>query len=104
MPYVVLQCHLIRDLDEFYHFVDAITTPDGVGGDTAEDIFGGLNAVLRLNWPRVGTKVCSYTDKYWTSHQQMGNISTTITIENGISRYTPELPLPLQVSESTPKH
>ena len=57
--YEVLQCHLIRELDEFYHFVDAITTPDGVGGDAAEDIFGGLNAVLELTWPQVGTKVCS---------------------------------------------
>ena len=58
MLYEVLQCHLIRDLDEFHHFVDAITTPDGVGGDGPEDIFGGLKAVLKLNWPRLGTKVC----------------------------------------------
>jgi hypothetical protein len=48
------------DLDEFYDFVDRITTtPRGVGGDTAEDVFGGLDAMLKLNWPTIGTKVCS---------------------------------------------
>ena len=45
------------DLVEFHHFVVEITTPDGVGGDTAEDVFGGLDAMLKLSWPNVGTKV-----------------------------------------------
>ena len=49
----------ISDLDKFYHFVDRITTPNGVGGDTAEDVFGGLDAMLKLNWPTIGTKVFS---------------------------------------------
>ena len=37
--------------------MDNITTPGGVGGDTAEDVFGGLDAMLKLNWPAIGTKV-----------------------------------------------
>ena len=45
------------DLDEFYHFVDGITTPPNVGGDAAEDVFGGLDALLKLSWPTNGTKV-----------------------------------------------
>ena len=32
-------------------------TSNGVGGDTAEDVFGGLDAVLKLSWPKDGTKV-----------------------------------------------
>ena len=47
----------ISDLDEFHRFVDRITTPSGVGGDTAEDVFGGLDAMLKLTWPTSGTKV-----------------------------------------------
>ena len=47
----------IRDLNRFYNFVDAITTPSGVGGDTAEDVFGGLDAMLKLSWKTVNTKV-----------------------------------------------
>ena len=50
---------LIRDLDRFYNFVDGITTPSGVGGDAAEDVFGGLNAMLKLSWKTVNTKVKS---------------------------------------------
>ena len=46
-----------RDLDQFYRFVNNITTPNGVGMDTAEDVFGGLAAVLKLSWPKDGTKV-----------------------------------------------
>ena len=49
----------ISDLDEFYHFVDRITTPSGVGGDKAEDVFGGLDGMLKLKWPIIGTKVLS---------------------------------------------
>ena len=37
--------------------MDRLTTPGGVGGDTAEDVFGGLDAVLKLSWPTDGTKV-----------------------------------------------
>ena len=37
--------------------MDRIRTPDGVGGDEAEDVFGGLDAVLKLSWPHHGTKV-----------------------------------------------
>ena len=48
----------IRNLDKLHHFLDGITTPHGVGGDIAEDVFGGLDAMLRLSWPEVGTKVC----------------------------------------------
>ena len=48
---------MIRDLDLFYNFVNGITTPDGVGGDAAEDVFGGLDAVLKLKWRTVNTKV-----------------------------------------------
>ena len=48
---------IFSDLGEFYRFVDSITTPGGVGGDAAEDVFGGLDAVLKLNWPTTGTKV-----------------------------------------------
>jgi hypothetical protein len=44
-------------LDQFYQFVENITTPGGVGGDMAEDVFGGLDAMLKLNWPAIGTKV-----------------------------------------------
>ena len=47
----------LRNLNRFHRFVDAITTPDGVGGDTAEDVFGGLDAILKLSWPKHGTKV-----------------------------------------------
>ena len=39
--------------------MDRITTPNGVGGDRAEDVFGGLDAMLQLNWPPIGTKVLS---------------------------------------------
>ena len=55
----MLSSFLIKfsDLDQFYHFVDDITTPSCVGGDIPEDVFGGLDAVLRLNWPAIGTKV-----------------------------------------------
>lgn len=54
-----------RDLDRFHRFVDSITTPSGVGGDTAEDVFGGLDAVLKLSWPREGTKVSTqYIARY----------------------------------------
>ena len=38
--------------------MDGITTPGGVGGDTAEDVFGGLEAVTNLSWREIGTKVC----------------------------------------------
>ena len=54
---ITLHLTRTRDLDEFHRFVDAITTPFGVGRDGAEDVFGGLDAVLKLNWPKVGTKV-----------------------------------------------
>lgn len=45
------------DLDQFHGSVDSVTTPCHVGGDTAEDVFGGLDAVLKLKWPSDGTKV-----------------------------------------------
>ena len=50
---------LISDLQEFYKFMDRIRA-DG-GGDLAEDVFGGLDAMLKLNWPTRGTKVWSKT-------------------------------------------
>ena len=53
----ILLLHFLSDLDQFYQFVDNITTPGGVGGDTTEDVFGGLDAMLELNWPATGTKV-----------------------------------------------
>ena len=37
--------------------MDRITTPKYVGGDAAEDVFGGLDAMLKLSWPTTGTKV-----------------------------------------------
>ena len=37
--------------------MDGIKAPNGVGGDQAEDVFGGLDAVLNLSWPAYGTKV-----------------------------------------------
>ena len=48
---------LIRDLDQFHSFVDGILTPLAAGRDMAEDVFGGLNAALKLSWPAGGTKV-----------------------------------------------
>ena len=46
-----------RDIDCFRKLVDSIRTPSGVGGDTAEDVFGGLEAVTKLGWRVIGTKV-----------------------------------------------
>ena len=38
--------------------MDKIQTPGGVGGDTAEDVMGGLKAALtKLTWRASGTKV-----------------------------------------------
>ena len=37
--------------------MDTIMIPSHNGGDTAEDVFGGLEAVLQLTWPTNGTKV-----------------------------------------------
>lgn len=37
--------------------MNGIGTPNGIGGDEAEDVFGGLDAVHKLNWPNSGTKV-----------------------------------------------
>lgn len=48
---------LYSNLDALYRFVDSITTPSGVGGDGAEDVFGGLHKALKLAWPKEGTKV-----------------------------------------------
>ena len=38
-------------------FADSINVESGVGGDTCEDVFGGLKAVTKLQWRCVGTKV-----------------------------------------------
>ena len=46
-----------RNLDEFKKFVKSITIYSGVGGDSAEDVFGGLETVSKLSWRRDGTKV-----------------------------------------------
>ena len=65
--YYVLK--LIRNLDDFRHFVDGISTPSNVGGDGAEDVFGGLDAVHKLNWPKYGTKVTVlYTNNEPSAH------------------------------------
>ncbi len=48
---------LHSNVGQFYSFVDAIAAPNGVGGDTAEDVFGGLEAVTKLAWREIGTKV-----------------------------------------------
>ena len=45
----------LSDVQEFYQFVSGIRAEGGQ--DEAEDVFGGLNAVLKLNWQKVGTKV-----------------------------------------------
>ena len=34
-----------------------VAAPNGVGGDGAEDVFGGLEAVTNLAWRAIGTKV-----------------------------------------------
>ena len=44
-------------MGKFLAFVDSIAAPDGVGGDTAEDVFGGLEGVTKLAWRDIGTKV-----------------------------------------------
>lgn len=47
-----------REFKTFYDFLDKIETPDGVGGDVAEDVMGGLDmAVNKLKWHDSGTKV-----------------------------------------------
>ncbi len=53
---------LHSDVDEFYSFVDTIAAPGGVGGDTAEDVFGGLEAATKLSWRKIGTKVRNTVD------------------------------------------
>ena len=53
----LMKYNFFSDLDRFYHFVDRITTPNGIGGDIPEDVFGGLDAMLKLSWPTTGTKV-----------------------------------------------
>ena len=46
------------ELAEFQEFVGRIVTTSGVGGDTAEDVMGGLKVALReLSWRSEGTKV-----------------------------------------------
>ena len=45
----------LSDIQEFYQFVNGIRAEGG--GDDAEDVFGGLDAMLKLNWQKVGTKV-----------------------------------------------
>lgn len=50
-------------MSKFLAFADSITIKDGVGGDTAEDVFGGLEAVTKLSWREIGTKV--KTGKYF---------------------------------------
>ena len=45
----------LSDIQEFHRFVNGIRAEGGQ--DEAEDVFGGLDAVLKLNWQRVGTKV-----------------------------------------------
>ena len=58
---VINECKtfISSDLIEFYAFVERITTQSCVGHDVPEDVFGGLHAMLKLNWPAMGTKVCS---------------------------------------------
>ncbi len=51
----VTACH--SDLDEFLAFLGGIKTQDGVGGDEAEDVFGGLRVAVGLSWQEGGTKV-----------------------------------------------
>jgi len=42
---------LYRNQSSFYNFVNAISAKGGVGGDTAEDVMGGLQAAFsRLSW------------------------------------------------------
>ena len=59
-----LCAHLIhRDADMFAAFINGIETGAGVGGDTAEDVFGGLKvAIEQLSWrSNDATKAsCSY--------------------------------------------
>jgi len=62
-----------RDPTEFYQFVDKIQAPFGVGGDTAEDVMGGLKAALtKLTWRAGGTKVhsrmCHSSINMFTQH------------------------------------
>jgi hypothetical protein len=46
---------MLSDIQEFYQFVNGIRAEGGQ--DEAEDVFGGLEAALKLNWQKVGTKV-----------------------------------------------
>ena len=48
-----------RNIDEFCAFVGSIEAYGG--GDTAEDVFGGLKAMLKCDWhENAGTKVRPY--------------------------------------------
>ena len=60
--------NLTSDLDQFSHFVDNIKAPSSVGGDGAEDVFGGLDAMLKLSWPTEGTKVLEAGTEYLLIH------------------------------------
>ena len=46
---------ILSDIQRFYQFVNGIKAEGG--GDGPEDVFGGLDAMLKLNWQKVGTKV-----------------------------------------------
>ena len=51
--YNCFSCVLFRSTKRFISFVDAIKIEDGVGGDTAEDVYGGLKVVLdpeKIKW------------------------------------------------------
>ena len=51
-----LKCYCShRDVDRFYNFVGQIHAEGG--HDTAEDVFGGLEAMLNLDWNEDGTNV-----------------------------------------------
>ena len=55
---------LFRSTKRFMSFVNAIKIEDGVGGDTAEDVIGGLKVVLdpeKIKWlPDVYATKVSY--------------------------------------------
>ena len=55
MHVVLLLTSVLSDIQEFYQFVNRIRAEGGQ--DEAEDVFGGLDAMLKLNWQKVGTKV-----------------------------------------------
>ena len=56
-----------RNQSSFYNFVNAISADVGVGGDSAEDVMGGLQAAFsNLSWG--DKKVCKVNSQIFRAH------------------------------------